>query len=86
MNVQRLIQDAAEMGAARLAVNLGLSTGEMSQRKARKVYGKYFDGLVASGRIWPARQEEGRAGTKYYRVSDILSCKIEDSIPAELLP
>ena len=83
--IQRIIQDAAEMGAARLAESLGLSSGEVSQRKARKVYGKYFDDLVASGRVWPARQEEGRAGTKYYRVSDILSCKIEDSIPAELL-
>ena len=35
MNIQRIIQDAAQMGAAQLAVNLGLTSGEMSQRKAR---------------------------------------------------
>lgn len=86
MNIREIIQDAARMGAAQLAEELGLSTGEISQRKARKVYGKYFDGLVISGRIWPARQEEGRAGTKYYRVADILSCRIEDRVPAELIP
>ena len=86
MNIKDVIQDAAKMGAVELAEDLGLTAGEISQRKARKIYGKYFDTLVESGRVWPIRQEVGRAGTKYFRVSDILACRIADRVTATLIP
>lgn len=83
--MNRLVQDAVELGATLALERMGMSSGEMSQRQARKTYGKYFSDLVATGRIRPARQEEGRAGTIYYRIADILECKVEDRIKANLI-
>lgn len=80
-----VLLDAVQLGATLALEQLGLTAGEISQRQARKVYGKYFDTLIAAGRIRPARIEEGHAGTRYYRVADILACKVEDRAPAELL-
>lgn len=64
---------------------LGLTAGEMSQRQAKKVYGGYFVELVKAERITPVHTEKGHAGTKFYRVADILACKAEDTRKAQLL-
>jgi len=80
-----LIQDAVELGATLALERLGLTAGEVSQRQARKVYGAYFDTLCKQGRIAPSHTEPGHAGTKYYRIADILLCKVEDRTPAQLL-
>lgn len=74
-----------ELGATLALERLGLTAGELSQRQARKVYGAYFDTLCKQGRIAPAHTEDGHAGTKYYRIADILLCKAEDRRPAELI-
>ena len=83
--MQTLIQDAVELGATLALERLGLTSGEVSQRQARKVYGSYFDLLCKQGRISPSHTEAGHAGTKFYRIADILTCKIEDRTPAELI-
>lgn len=83
--MERLIQSAAELGAAVFAEQMGLTAGELSQRAARKTYGAYFDTLVRDGRIAPVRIEAGRAGTKFYRVADILACKVQDRAKAQLI-
>ena len=80
-----LVRDAAELGATLALESLGLTAGEMSQRQARKVYGAYFDLLVKQGRIAPCRIEPGHAGTRYFRIADILACRVEDRTPAELI-
>lgn len=85
MNNALLIQDAVELGATLALERLGITAGEVSQRQARRTYGKYFDGLVSQRRIRPARIEEGHAGTIYYRIADILRCKVEDRADAELI-
>ena len=59
-------------------------SGEISQRRARDVYGKYFMDADRAGRIRPCRIEEGRAGTRWYRVVDILKLKAADAARAEL--
>ena len=41
-NLEILIQTCVELGSAKTLETLGLSSGEISQRKARDVYGKYF--------------------------------------------
>lgn len=64
--------------------SLGMTSGEISQRQARKTYGKWFITAVQQGRIRPARIEPGHAGTIYYRIADILAVKAEDRTPAEL--
>ena len=74
-----------EAVVAQVLESLGLTAGEMSQRQARKTYGKWFDVAVAQGRIRPARIEDGHAGTIYYRIADILAAKAEDRMPANLV-
>lgn len=83
-NLQRLIDTCCQMGAARTLELLGLTSGEISQRKARDTYGKWFQDAVAAGRLRPVRIEEGRGGAKKYRVVDILELKAADSVAAEL--
>lgn len=83
-NLRRLITTCTELGAARLAENLGLTAGEMSQRRATEVYGKWFVDAYRDGRIHPVRVDNGRNGTRWYRVVDILELKAYDSARAEL--
>lgn len=68
--LERLISTATELGAAQAMINLGLTAGEISQRKA--------------GRIFPCRVEEGRAGTRWYSITEILKVKTYDAARAEL--
>ena len=83
-NLETLITTCVELGSAKAMETLGVSSGEISQRKARDVYGKYFTDADKAGRIRPCRVEDGRAGTKWYRVIDILSLKAQDAARAQL--
>lgn len=82
--LERMVKLSAEMGAARTLELLGLHSGEVSQRKARDTYGKWFLDAERDGRISPVRVEPGRTGTRWYRVVDILALKVRDAAPAEL--
>ena len=83
-NLETLIQTCIEIGSAKTLETLGVSSGEISQRRARDVYGKYFMDADRTGRIRPCRIEEGRSGTRWYRVIDILALKAADAARAEL--
>lgn len=83
-SIGTLIKTCIELGSTQAMVNLGVTSGEISQRKARDTYGKYFTDAARAGRIRPCRVEDGRAGTKWYRVTDILALRAEDAVPAEL--
>lgn len=83
-NLETLITTCVSLGAAQALESLGVSSGEISQRRAREVYGKYFTAATDAGRLRPCRVEDGRAGTKWYRVVDILSLKAQDAAKAEL--
>lgn len=83
-NLQRLIETSIELGTARTLEVLGVSAGEISQRKARDTYGKWFSDADKAGRIQPARIDNGPHGTRRYRVVDILSLKVKDCARAEL--
>lgn len=41
-NLETLIQTCIELGSAKTMETLGISSGEISQRRASDVYGKYF--------------------------------------------
>lgn len=84
-NLERLIQTCVELGSARTLETLGISAGELSLTKAKATYGKWFVDAVRNERIFPCRVEEGRAGTKFYRVVDILTLKARDTAKAELI-
>ncbi len=85
MNVlEEMVKSAAAMGAAEVLETLGLSAGEISQRKARDTYGKWFTDAERAGRIRPARVDNGRNGTRHYRVVDIQELRTADLMRAHL--
>ena len=82
--LEQMVQSAAAMGAAQVLEALGLTAGEISQRKARDTYGKWFTDAEKAGRIRPARVDQGRNGTRHYRVVDIQELRTADLMRAEL--
>ena len=82
--IQSLIETCISIGTASTLETLGISSGEISQRKAIAVYGKYFTDAEKGGRIFPCRVEDGRAGTKWYKVTDILKLKAADAAKATI--
>lgn len=84
-DLQRLIQNCISLGTASTLEQLGIHSGEVSMRQAKKTYGKWFTDAIMRGRISPCRIEEGRAGTRWYRIVDILALKVEDGAKAELI-
>lgn len=82
--LEELVKTAAAMGAAQVLETLGLTAGEISQRKARDIYGKWFADAEKAGRIRPARIDNGRNGTRHYRVVAIQELRTADLIRAEL--
>ena len=83
-NLEQLVQSAAAMGAAQVLETLGITAGEISQRKARDTYGKWFTEAEKAGRIRPARVDNGKNGTRHYRVVDIQELRTADLVRAEL--
>ena len=83
-NLHSIIQNCISLGTASTLEQLGIHSGEVSMRQAKKTYGKWFMDAIMRDRIHPCRIEEGRAGTRWYRVVDILALKVEDGVNAEL--
>lgn len=84
-DLQRIIASAAQQGAAAALAALGLTSGEVSQRQAVKTYGKWLSEAIREGRIHPARIEDGHAGTRWYKVADILALQTAYSVNAYIL-
>ena len=82
--IKTVIESAFAAGVAFAQEQLGLTSGEISQRKARDTYGKWFADAAAKGRIRPSRVEDGRTGTRWYRVTDILQLKTKDAAQAQI--
>ena len=83
-NLQTLMTTCISIGTAQTLVLMGVHSGEISMRKARDVYGKWFMDAVNDGRLFPCRVENGRAGTRWFKVTDILALKAADAARAEL--
>ena len=64
---------------------VGLISGEISERQARKTYGKPFTDAVAAGKIKPVRIGAGKTATRHYRIADILDWQNKCYTPAELI-
>lgn len=82
--LDRIVESAAAQGAAQVLETLGISSGEISQRKARERYGKWFVDAEKAGRIQPSRVGNGANGKRCYRVVEIQKLKTADLIRAEL--
>ena len=85
MDTGRMIQSWIAVGAAEGLRMAGVTAGEISERQARKTYGKWFVEAVAAGKIRPIRMGAGRTSTKHYSVTDILTYKAVCNTPAELI-
>ena len=83
-NLERIVKEAAQMGAAQALETLGITAGEISQRKARATYGKWFTDAERAGRLRPSRIDSGKNGTRHYRVVDIQELKTADYFRAQL--
>lgn len=82
--LERMITTAVELGSAKTLEALGLSSGEISQKRALKIYGTWFANADKEGRIRPVRIGDGRTGKRVYRVVDILALKTKDAARAFL--
>ena len=82
--LERIVKEAAAMGTAQTLEALGVNAGELSQRKARSIYGKWFTDAERDGRIRPSRVDNGRNGTRHYRVVEIQELRVADLIRAEI--
>lgn len=80
-----LMTTCVELGATRAMMNLGITAGEITQRKAAKVYGAFFKWAVGCGKLTPCRVGNGASGTRWYKVTDILSLKAESEAKAYLI-
>lgn len=83
-NLEILISTCVELGTAKTLETLGISAGEISQKKARATYHKWFTDAENAGRIRPVRIDSGSRGTRWYRVVDILALKANDAVRADL--
>ena len=63
---------------------LGYTNGEISERQARKTYGKPFTDAVAAGLLKPVRVGAGKTATKHYRLNDILALQDASYKPAQI--
>lgn len=63
---------------------LGMADGEISERQARKTFGKPFVEAVATGKILPVRSGSGKTATKHYRIMDILELQNQAYSPARI--
>ena len=82
--VEQLVSEAAKLGAAQIAEQLGLTSGEISQKQALATYGTWFREAVRRGRLHPSRVGDGRNGKKSYRVVEIQELRTADLVRAEL--
>lgn len=85
MDLFTVIRTAAAMGAAKAFEDAGLTSGEISQKEATRIYGTFFTKAAAAGRLLPVRTGTARNSKKVYRVADILALRCADEAEAFLL-
>lgn len=79
------ITNGINIGCVQTMRSLGVTSGEMSERQAVRTYGSWFVEAVNRGDIAPCRVGNGKTGTKWYNVTDILSYKARKEIRATLI-
>lgn len=88
MNIERVvnlaIRNGIEIGCVQTMRSLGVSSGELSERQAIKTYGKWLVEAINRNDILPCRVGNGKSGTKWYNVTDILTYKAKKEIRASI--
>ena len=78
--MQRIVKDAARMGADLALASIGKLPDEISQREAIRLYGQPFTDLLKRGVIEPVRLGNGRNGKRYYNRHDINAALAAETI------
>ncbi len=81
---RQTIKTIAEAAAVSVLTTLGMSSGEISYNRGKAVYGKWFTDAVAAGKLKPVRIGEGKTGTRWFSIMEILSTRAEDEAAADV--
>lgn len=78
------IREGISIGCAQTMQELGVTSGELSERQVVKTYGRWIKEAIQNGKVSPCRVGEGTHGTRYYSVVDILAYKAKLAVKATL--
>lgn len=79
------IARVVEQAVVSTAAMLGIGETEMSYTRASQKYGQFFRDMVRSRRLRPCRVGNGKNGTHWFAVKDILALKNEEEDKASLI-
>ena len=83
-SIESLITTCISLGCAETLKALGVSAGELTERQAKKTYGRWFIEAIQREFIRPCRVGNGAHGTKWYSVTDILKYKASREAKAQI--
>lgn len=79
--IESFVTTCMSLASANTMVVLGVTSGEISEAQALRVYGKWFREHLRKGDIAPAWVGDRK---RYYKVTDILALKAKDCAPCEI--
>lgn len=79
-DILKIISTAASIGSTETLKNLGIHSGELSERQALKIYGSWLKEAIANRDVTPCRIGDGKTGTRWYDVADILQYKLSRQV------
>ena len=85
MDILAIIAASMEAGAETAMIRAGLRNPLVSQRNAEKTYGVIFAELQKAGKIHPVKVGEGRRGTRWYSVEEILAQIVAETAKADIV-
>lgn len=80
--VRQFAEACAAQGAALAMEQMGVTSGLISESRARKVYGKWLIEHLKRGDLAPAYCGDRK---KYFRVADILALRTADLAPMNII-
>ena len=80
----RQIQAISQLGALTACDLFGVNT-EMSYSRASGEFGQFFRDMVRCGKLKPSRVGNGKNGTRWFSVRDIIALRAEEESKATLL-
>ena len=85
MDILGIISASMQAGAETAMIRAGLRNPLVSQRNAEKTYGVIFAELLKAGKIHPVKVGEGRKGTRWYSVEEILALIVAETAKADII-
>ena len=74
-----------QLTVVEMAVLLGIGDTELSYTQASARFGSFFRDMVSRGKLRPCRIGNGRNGTHWYSVREIVALRAEEESKATLI-